>query len=99
MTDREQARAEYRSILAGVVRHHQAVERHVPGAAMARIAKRLGLRARGGVIEATDDEMALVSDLAVYGRVAGSTRAIDRYARAVSGSLDAFDQELEFIPI
>lgn len=27
-------------------------------------------------------------------RVAGSTRAIDRYARAVSGSLDAFDQEL-----
>ena len=43
---------------------------------------------------AGDDEMALVSDLAVYGRVAGSTRAIDRYARAVSGSLDAFDQEL-----
>ena len=27
-------------------------------------------------------------------RVAGSTRAIDRYVRAVSGSLDAFDQEL-----
>ena len=58
------------------------------------IAKRLGLRVKGGIIEAGDDEMTLVSDLAVYGRVAGSTRAIDRYARAVSGSLDAFDQEL-----
>lgn len=38
--------------------------------------------------------MALVSDLAVYGRVAGSTRAIDRYAKAVSGALDVFDREL-----
>ena len=92
--DREQARAEYRKILAGVVRHHQAMDRHVTGAALARIAKRLGLRVKGGVIEAGDDEMTLVSDLAVYGRVAGSTRAIDRYARAVAGSLDAFDQEL-----
>ena len=92
--DRDQARTEYRKILAGVVRHHQAMDRHVTGAAMARIAKRLGLRVKGGVIEAGDDEMTLVSDLAVYGRVAGSTRAIDRYARAVSGSLDTFDQEL-----
>ena len=92
--DREQARAEYRKILAGVVRHHQAMDRHVTGAAMARIAKRLGLRVKGGVIEAGDDEMTLVSDLAVYGRVAGSTRAIDRYARAVAGSLDTFDKDL-----
>ena len=92
--DREQARAEYRKILAGVVRHHQAMDRHVTGAALARIAKRLGLRVKGGVIEAGDDEMTLVSDLAVYGRVAGATRAIDRYARAVAGSLDTFDKDL-----
>jgi hypothetical protein len=92
--DRDQAHTDYRRILAGVVRHHQALDRHVTGAAMARVAKRLGLRVKGGVIEAGDDEMTLVSDLAVYGRVAGSTRAIDRYARAVSGSLDAFNQEL-----
>ncbi len=92
--DRDQARTDYRRILAGVVRHHQALDRHVTGASTARVAKRLGLRVKGGVIEADDDEMALVSDLAVYGRVAGSSRAIDRYARAVSGSLDAFDQEL-----
>ena len=76
--DREQARAAYRKILAGVVRHHQAIDRHVTGAAMARIAKRLGPRVKGGVIEASNDEMTLVSDLAVYGRVAGATRAIDR---------------------
>jgi hypothetical protein len=56
--------------------------------------ERLGLRVKGGVIEAGDDEMTLVSDLAVYGRVAGSTRAIDRYARAVAGSLDTFDKDL-----
>ena len=92
--DREQARAAYRKILAGVVRHHQAIDRHFTGAAMARIAKRLGLRVKGGVIEAGDDEMTLVSDLAVYGRVAGATRAIDRYARAVAGSLDTFDEDL-----
>jgi hypothetical protein len=92
--DRDQARTDYRRILAGVVRHHQALDRHVTGAAMARVAKRLGLRVKVGVIEAGDDEMALVSGLAVYGRVAGSTRAIDRYVRAASGSLDAFDQEL-----
>jgi hypothetical protein len=92
--DREQARAAYRKILAGVVRHHQAIDRHFTGAAMARIAKRLGLRVEGGVIEASDDEMTLVSNLAVYGRVAGATRAIDRYARVVSGSLDAFDRDL-----
>ena len=49
---------------------------------------------KGGVIEAGDDKMTLVSDLAVYGRVAGSTRAIDRYARAVAGSLDTFDKDL-----
>ncbi|KJB90728.1 hypothetical protein [Skermanella aerolata] len=92
--DRDQARTDYHRILAGVVRHHQALDHHVAGAAMARVAKRLGLRLRGGLIDAGDDEMALVSDLAIYGRVAGSTRAIDRYARAVSGSLDAFDREL-----
>ena len=94
LMDREQARAEYRKILAGVVRHHQAIDRHVTGAAMARIAKRFDLRVKGGIIEAGDDEMTLVSDLAVYGRVAGSTRAIDRYARAVAGSLDTFDTDL-----
>jgi hypothetical protein len=63
--DREQARAEYWKILAGVVRHHQAIERHVTCVAMARIAKRLGPRVKGGIIEAGDDEMTLVSDLAV----------------------------------
>jgi hypothetical protein len=47
--DREQARAEYRKILAGVVRHHQAIDRHVTGAAMARIAKRFDLRVKGGI--------------------------------------------------
>ena len=61
--DREQARAEYRKILAGVVRHHQAIDRHVTGIAMARIAKRLGLRVKGGIIEAGDDAMTLVSNL------------------------------------
>ena len=84
------------------LRHHQALDRHVTGAAMVRIAKRLGLRVKGGVIEAGDDEMTLVSDLAVYGRVAGATRAIDRYSRAVNspdsravtGSLDTFDKDL-----
>ena len=70
--DRDQARTEYRRILAGVVRHYQALDRHVTGDAMVRIAKRLSLRVKGGVIEAGDHEMALVFDLAVYGRVAGS---------------------------
>jgi hypothetical protein len=46
------------------------------------------------MIEADDDEMTLVSDLAVYSRAAGSTRAIDRYARATSETLDAFDRDL-----
>jgi len=35
--DREQARAEYRKILAGVFRYHQAMDRHVTGIAMARM--------------------------------------------------------------
>jgi len=47
--DREQACAEYRKILAGVVRHHQAIDRHVTGIAMAQIAKRLGLRVKGAI--------------------------------------------------
>ena len=51
--DREQARAEYRKILAGVVHHHQAIDRHVTGAAMARIAKRIAkrfdLRVKGAI--------------------------------------------------
>ena len=46
LMDRDQARTDYRRILAGVVRHHQALDRHVTGAAMARVAKRLGLRSR-----------------------------------------------------
>ncbi|UEM24235.1 hypothetical protein JL100_031790 (plasmid) [Skermanella mucosa] len=69
-------------------------DRHVTWAATAQVAKRLGLRVKAGVIEADDDAMMLVSDLALYGRVAGSSRAIDRYARAASGSLDAFDRKL-----
>jgi hypothetical protein len=92
--DREQARAEYRKILAGVVGHHQRIDRHVSGTAIARVAKRLGLRVKGGLIEADDDEMTLVSDLAVQGRAAGSIRAIDRYARATSETLDDFDRDL-----
>jgi hypothetical protein len=40
---------------------------------MARIAKRLNVRVKGGVIEAGDDKMAPVFDLAVCGRVAGSS--------------------------
>ena len=92
--DREEARAEYKNILAGVIRHHQAMERNVTDAAFARIARRLGLRVKGGVIDADDEEMALVSDLALYGRVAGLSRAIDRYAHSASHSLDAFDREL-----
>src|SRR5687768_10000492 len=54
LMDRDQARTDYRRILAGVVRHHQALDRHVTGASTARIAKRLGLRVKGGVIEADD---------------------------------------------
>ena len=56
--DRDQARTDYRRILVGVVRHHQALDRHITGAAMARVARRLGLRVKGGIIEAGDDEMA-----------------------------------------
>jgi len=70
--DREQARAEYRKILAGIVRHHQAIDRHVTGIAMARIAKRPGLRVKGGIIEAGDDEMTLVSNLTEPSGPAGS---------------------------
>jgi hypothetical protein len=71
---------------------HQMLDRLLfTGAAMARVARRLGRRVKGGVIGADDHEMALVSDPAVYGRVAGSSRAIDRYAKAVWGSLSAFD--------
>jgi len=92
--DRDDVRVEYRKILTGVIRHHQAMDRHVTGAALARIAKRLGLRVKSGVIEASNDDMALVSDLAFYGCVAGSSRAIDRYAKSVFESLDAFDREL-----
>jgi hypothetical protein len=85
--NRDQARTDYRRILAGVVRHHQALDRHVAGAAMARVAKRLGLRLRSGFIDAGDDKMALVSDLAIYGRVAGSTRAIDVFDRELVEAL------------
>jgi hypothetical protein len=49
---------------------------------MVRIAKRLSLRVKGGVIEAGDHEMALVSDLAVYGGVAGSSYPGDRPLRS-----------------
>jgi hypothetical protein len=45
--NRDQARTDYRRILAGVVRHHQALDRHITGAAMARVARRLGLKGQG----------------------------------------------------
>ena len=70
--DREQARAEYRKILAGVVRHHQAMDRHATGIAMARIAKRPSLRVKGGIIEAGDDEMTLLFNLTEPSGPAGS---------------------------
>ena len=70
--DREQARAEYRRILSGVVRHHQAIDRHVTGIVTARIAKRPGLRVKGGIIEAGDNEMTLLSNLTEPSGPAGS---------------------------
>ena|SRR5689334_20742710 len=62
--DREQARAEYRKILAGVFRYHQAMDRHVTGIAMARM--------RNGIIGAGDDEMTLLSNLTEPSGPAGS---------------------------
>ena len=55
--DRGQARTDYRRSWPRTARHHQGLDRYVTGASMARVAKRLGLRVKGGVIEADDDEM------------------------------------------
>ena len=58
---------------------------------MARVARRPGLRVKGGIIKVGDDEMALVSDLAAYGRVNLGDRPL---YQGGPGSLNAFDREL-----
>jgi hypothetical protein len=65
-------------------RHHNAALDFLTRPAMIEPAKRLGLASGNTLILDSDEEMALVCDLAVHTAKPGRSRAIDRYARAMA---------------
>jgi hypothetical protein len=73
-------------------RHLRAIGNQIQDAAFSRttaacildVAKRLGLTVGRTVICDSGEEMAMICDLAVYGRKPGRSSAIDRYARTAA---------------
>ena len=80
--DREAVIARYRRLRAIVVAHNSAVLKHVSRQGMLGQARRLGLLAGNTIVADSEDELALIADLAIYAPGPGGSRAIDRYRKA-----------------
>ncbi|WP_428532519.1 hypothetical protein [Rhodopila sp.] len=65
-------------------RHHQAALDHLAQPTIMERAKHLGLTHHGSFTTDSDEEMTLAFDLAVHTARRGRSRAIDRYAKAVT---------------
>ncbi len=80
--DRQSVQARYRHLRAIANQIQNGALSKITPTSMAECARRIGLAVGRTVMCDSDEEMALVFDLAVYGRKQGRSRAIDRYARA-----------------
>lgn len=76
--------AHYRYLRGISTRHHHDALVRVAGASLLDHAKHLGLANRRALVAESDEEMTLVFDLAVHMAKPGRSRAIDRYAKALS---------------
>lgn len=81
---RDDVLARYRRLREVGKQQHSDVLRFVPRDAPLQQARRLGLAAGRTILLNSEDELALVFDLAIYAAPAGRSRAIDRYARSTS---------------
>lgn len=74
----------YRHLRAISTRHHSAALDCLARPAILERAKHLGLAYGQAVVAESEEEMALIFDLAVHTAKPGRSRAIDRYATAAS---------------
>ena len=79
---REEILERYRQLRAISTRHHSAALELVSREAVLEHARRLGLAEGRMLVAESEEEMALVFDLALYTAKQGRSRALDRYARA-----------------
>lgn len=88
---REQILQRYRQLRAVGVHLHHGAMRYVGRRAILEHAQRLGLAFGETLVMDDDEEMAMVFDLALYTAKDGRSRAIDRYAKAISVGADTND--------
>jgi hypothetical protein len=74
----------YRLLRAIGTHHHTAALNYVARPTLLERAKHLGLAVANTLVFDSDEEMTLIFDLAIHTAKPGRSRAIDRYARAVS---------------
>lgn len=86
MTSRGEVLRRYRHLRAIGTRHHSAALKFLTRAAILEPARRLGLAAGQMLIAASEEELTLVFDLAIYTAKEGRSRAIDRYAKTAQPS-------------
>jgi hypothetical protein len=89
---RAESLAGYRRLREIGKRHHHGAIKFLSGDAIMQSARRLGLALGKHIVIDSEDELALVSDLAIHTAPPGRSRAIDRYAnsaRLASGSEEA----------
>jgi hypothetical protein len=82
----------YRRLRSISTRHHNAALKYLPRMGLPERARQLGLLPRPTLITGSEQELALILDLAVHTSKPGRSRAIERYAKAeapVAGSDDA----------
>ncbi len=88
---RQDVLARYRHLRSIGRRHHSAVLKFVARPAMLEHAKHLGLLEGQTVITASEEELTLMFDLAIYTAKEGRSRAIDRYTKATRLQSDSDD--------
>jgi hypothetical protein len=81
---RDDVLARYRELRQIGKQHHSGMLGYVSRDAPLQHARRLGLVTGRTILIGSEDDLALVFDLAIYTAPAGRSRAVDRYARAAS---------------
>lgn len=86
---RDDVLARYRRLREISKHYHSDVLRFVPRDAPLQQARRLGRATGRTILLDSEDELALIFDLAIYTAPAGRSRTIDRYARSTSFPKDS----------
>jgi hypothetical protein len=92
--DSDEALKHYRHLRALTNRHQNSALDCLARPAVLRIARSMGMVRGRSMLAESNEEMSLILDLAAHTAGPGRSRAIDRYAKAIAGSVDADEMQL-----